>query len=479
MAIELKTIPNGWVKDGTNGYYSATFPGVTKGSATAGANPNLSYTYSVNPETGARIIYANAPQISTGLRNQVTGQSFDIGGSRIPVMSIDANGNKTNLSGYNQIKASYGDAGLKALEDGSRRAASTFMTQTGTTSTVKNSKDFKSSLGNAATLNKDGTTGESSQNGDGAAGTPSIDKLSDINFTISDKQREVRQSYPKNLKYPADLDVSLQDYIKINMYRYVPTPLSASKISTGGGLDSSGRPFEKRNSIGQCILPIQGQVSDTNTVDWSGATLSPIEAMAASASYNVIKSDLKDVGDAAAVAAEGVTKLLKDNQGDVQNFVATYFAGKAAGAQNLLARTTGAIINPNMELLFNGPQLRQFTLSFRLSPRGRADVDNVRKIIRFFKQGMSVKRSSSDLFLKSPNTFQVQYINANKDHPYIGRLKECALLNCTVNYVPEGTYMTFAEVPSMTAYDMQLTFTELTPLYDGDYPNDNDASVGY
>lgn len=467
MAIELKTIPNGWEKDGNNGYYSARFGQVTKDIRPSGSNPAITqqtYAYSVNPETGDRIVYAESGTLFSG---------------RQPIMSINANGEVKQLAGYAKVKENIGDAGLQRIQDSSKSAASQFMTQTGTTDTVKNSKEFKSSLGNAASLNKDGTTGETSQNGDGTSGTPSVDKLSDINFTISDKQGKVRQSYPKNLKYPADLDVSLQDYIKINMYRYVPTPLSASKISTGGGLDSSGRPFEKRNSIGQCILPIQGQVSDTNTVDWSGASLDPIQAMAAAASYTTIKSDLKDVGDASAAMAEGVTKLLKDNQGDIQNFVATYFAGKAAGAQNLLARTTGAIINPNMELLFNGPQLRQFTLSFRMSPRGRADVDNVRKIIRFFKQGMSVKQSSSELFLKSPNTFQVQYINAGKDHPYIGRIKECALLNCTVNYVPEGTYMTFAEVPSMTAYDMQLTFTELTPLYDGDYPNDGDASVGY
>jgi hypothetical protein len=349
------------------------------------------------------------------------------------------------------------------------------MTQTGTTDTVKNSKEFKSSLGNVATLNKDGTTGESSQNGDGESGTPSVDKLSDLNFSVSDAAGKVRQSYPKNLKYPADLDVSLQDYIKVNMYRYVPTPLSASQIASGGGLNRSGRPFEKRNSIGQCILPIQGQISDTNTVDWSSANLSPVQAMAASASFEIIKSGGQDTD----LAAEGMSKLIKENKGDIQNALATYFAGEAAGAQNLLSRTSGAIINPNMELLFNGPQLRQFTLSFRMSPRGRADVDNVRKIIRFFKQGMSVKQSSSELFLKSPNTFQVQYINAGKDHPYIGRIKECALLNCTVNYVPEGTYMTFAEVPSMTSYDMQLTFTELTPIYDGDYANDNDSTVGY
>lgn len=459
---ELQNVPSGWEKDGNNGYYSARFGQVTKGTSVPNANPaiaNQTYAYSVNPTTGDRIVYAESGTLFSG---------------RQPIMSIDSSGKVTELSGYSKVKENVGDTGLKTLQDSSRSAASSFMNQTGTTAAVKDSKEFKSSLGNAGTLNKDGSTTESGSSG-GDASTASLDRLSDIGGTIGDAAGKVRQSYPKNLKYPSNLDTAKQDYVKINMYRYVPTPLSASSISTGGGLNRSGRTDSKRSSIGQCILPIQGQVSDTNTVDWSSANLSPIQAMAAAASYSTIIAG----GQGADLAAEGMSKMIKDNKGDVQKFLATYFAGEAASAQNLLSRTSGAVVNPNMELLFNGPQLRQFTLAFRMTPRDRADVDNVRKIIRFFKQGMSVKQSSSELFLKSPNTFQVQYINSGKDHPYIGRTKECALLNCTVNYVPEGTYMTFAEVPSMTAYDMQLTFTELTPLYDGDYPNDNDASIGY
>jgi hypothetical protein len=35
----------------------------------------------------------------------------------------------------------------------------------------------------------------------------------------------------------------------------------------------------------------------------------------------------------------------------------------------ILQRTEGAILNPNMELLFNGPSLRSFTFSFKLASR--------------------------------------------------------------------------------------------------------------
>ena len=45
-------------------------------------------------------------------------------------------------------------------------------------------------------------------------------------------------------------------------------------------------------------------------------------------------------------------------------------AGEAVGVQGLLSRATGTVLNPNLELLFQGPQLRPFTFQFRLSPRG-------------------------------------------------------------------------------------------------------------
>ena len=66
-------------------------------------------------------------------------------------------------------------------------------------------------------------------------------------------------------------------------------------------------------------------------------------------------------------------------------------------------------MNPNMELLFDSPQLRDFTFSFLLSPRSQKEAATIVKIIRFFKQGMSPIRSKSRLFLRSPHTFRLAY----------------------------------------------------------------------
>ena len=39
-------------------------------------------------------------------------------------------------------------------------------------------------------------------------------------------------------------------------------------------------------------------------------------------------------------------------------------------------------MNPNMELLFQGPQLRTFSLSWKMSPRDYEESEMIKKIIR-------------------------------------------------------------------------------------------------
>jgi len=179
-------------------------------------------------------------------------------------------------------------------------------------------------------------------------------------------------------------------------------------------------------------------------------------------------------------AAGGIANTLRNNKG-VKEGVANIIAGAASGTgSQLLTRRTGAVLNPNMELLFQGPQLRDFTFQFKLSPRSKVDADEIIKIIRFFKQGMAPIRSQSRLFLKSPHTFQLQYLHRNEDHKFLNKFKECALQGCTVAY-GEGQYSTY-EDGMQSSYNMQLSFKELEPVFNDEYTgldNNQDTMLGF
>ena len=140
-------------------------------------------------------------------------------------------------------------------------------------------------------------------------------------------------------------------------------------------------------------------------------------------------------------------------------------------------------MNPNMETLFKGPTIRDFNFTFKLSPRNPKEAKRILQIIRFFKQGMAPIRSETQLFLKSPNIFELKYTHEGGDHKGLNKFKECALKSCDITYNPDaGEYSTFPD-GIMNSYQMTLGFSELEPIYNDDYGSNEagkiPASLGY
>jgi hypothetical protein len=290
-----------------------------------------------------------------------------------------------------------------------------------------------------------------------------------LNKQITDRKGGVRQNYG-NMRYPRDAKfMSEQDCIKFTMFRYQPKKVA---ITSGLGAFSGSN---KGKSMGTVMLPIQPTISDSNGVSWGENSMNALEAAAGAAALAGIMQGPEGMGK----SIEDIAKGIRENKNDAIAGLAAGFASQAAGGnQGFLTRATGAILNNNLELLFQGPALRSFTFTFSMSARYKEESEEIRKIIRFFKQGMSVKRSEGDLFLKSPNIFDIQYYNKNKEHRYINKIKTCALQNCVVNYTPAGNYATY-EDGAMTQYDITLSFGEIEPLFDDDYGQSDDGLIGY
>lgn len=283
-----------------------------------------------------------------------------------------------------------------------------------------------------------------------------------------------------NLRYPAKLNPANQDCIKFTMETNEGRSLNSSTSDTR--LNPLSRDRTQGTAIsGTVTLPIQSGITDSNGVEWGGANLDAKDAYLASLAYEGITS--KDgLGDKVSDLLGKVYNDLKSAGKDenIRKAINTYLTQEAVGIQGLLSRTSGAILNPNLELLFNGPTLRSFTFTFRLSPRSIPEAANVRRIIRFFKQGMAVKTASSGVFLKSPNIFNIQYLSSNALHKSLPRIKKCALLGCDVDYTPDGTYMTFNdEAKTMTSYQLSLRFSELEPIYNDEYDGIALDEIGY
>lgn len=273
-------------------------------------------------------------------------------------------------------------------------------------------------------------------------------------------------------RYPINSAGTGQDYIKFQILEYGGRDITQA----GGRLDT---PFGNRN-IGTnpkstIYLPIQSGITDENSVQWGGESLDAITAYFAGKSLQTME--------------QGPGSAIRDFSGDIggalknkiyADALKVYLAGQAVGTNSLLSRATGTLVNPNLELLFQGPQLRPFNFNFKLSPRSKEEADIVKAIIRSFKLASAVKVVAPTLFLKAPNVFKISYIDGEtgSTHRSINQIKTCALTSVSVNYTPLNTYMTFNDPEkSMVSYDLSLRFSELDPVTNADYQDNH--SVGY
>ena len=280
----------------------------------------------------------------------------------------------------------------------------------------------------------------------------------------------VPRNKKKNLQpltYPVDLGSSDQDVLKF-------TILERAAREISGGTQG------KRNSqsSGQDIfLPIPGGLSDSISVSYKESTLNALQLAAAETITNFVKDGKSGGAVKAALDNIQAGKNSENIKDVIGSATAATALGLPGGVNALLARQQGIILNPNMELLFDSPQLRTFGFTFKFSPREPSESKTVLQIIRTFKQAMVPKKDDKSFFLGSPNSFRVEYIHrGSPNHPGLNKYKECALTQCQVNYTPEGTYNTYRD-GIMHSYQMTLQFRELDPIFDKDYDELDETSA--
>ena len=204
------------------------------------------------------------------------------------------------------------------------------------------------------------------------------------------------------------------------------------------------------------------------------------------------------IGEGAVTTAEAAVAALNRGveipglKSDTQAAVRAAISGAALGAlgsnvsaRSVISRSTGQILNNNLELLFQGVNLRSFPFSITFSPRGPKEASVVKDIIRSLKMSMAPKAGEFDgaasqgIFLQSPDVFQLRYMRDDVDHPFLNAFKLCALTGMTVNYTNAGTYTTYEDGTPVNIR-MNLTFKELNPIYHEDYAQPEAGSgVGY
>ena len=310
----------------------------------------------------------------------------------------------------------------------------------------------------------------------------------------------------QSLRYPSEFIHEDQDCIQFQIFRYergskkirslTSTPAQGTKGKDGykeAGVAFSDNMRQSKlvggpkklltNKIGTILLPIPGAISDTNATSYGESKLNDFYAAGIDTVDGAITAGgLKKMMGELASGGKNLASSLKDP--GTRNALNSWIAAQAVGMaganispEQLMMRQSAQMINPNMEMLFSGPSVRSFQFLFKFTPRDQKESEEVKQIIRQFKQNMMPRFKGT--FLKAPNIFELSYRKGAGMHPFLNRFKMCALTNCSTTYTGDGTYATYHDgTPiSMT---MNLSFQELTPVYNEDYDNaDGAIGVGY
>ena len=286
-------------------------------------------------------------------------------------------------------------------------------------------------------------------------------------------------------RYPLRKLDNAEDYIQIDVLEYEPPGLGAKGGNTFALRSSDDILLNKGDSIQNIlqsvILPIPEGIGDTMAVGWGAGSVNPLQAalmsgasaiMGGEKPYEEFKKQIAKAGGTIGKAVQSAT-----GQGAITAALSAAVVNQLTGggdANQTISRATGTIFNPNIELLFSGVNLRGgFTFSFDLIPRFQKEGDEVRRIIRLFKQSMAPKRQAitgelGGIFIKAPNVYRLRYMNGGRIHPYLNRFKICALTNMDVSYTGSGTYATYSD-GTPVHMRLNLAFQELTPIYSEDY----------
>ena len=304
------------------------------------------------------------------------------------------------------------------------------------------------------------------------------------------------------LRYPADIAYDHADWVLFEFYDYLPPFKTASDTAknTPEALIAEynnsvkSAPLAKAKGYEPIAMYMPEDVAANYSQNWNGREFHPIAAAALSASGEVfgkVEAGAKSGGLAGATTAaiggaEGMVNRLTDKAfGGISGTMKTLTAGVIANAINrssfaggltandVLASQGGQILNPNTEVLYQGPQLRSFAFNYKMVARNEPESRNIQRICQMFKRASLPRAlgSGEKNLIGVPHIVKFTFKHKSEENKWIAQYKPCAIGSVNITYTPDGTWATYRD-GSPVAIILQLQFQELKLIFEDDISAD-------
>lgn len=280
---------------------------------------------------------------------------------------------------------------------------------------------------------------------------------------------------PGVLRYPSSPHSinADSDYIVFEFFKYSP-PFGRALNETDNTTANSGyqlyqssqeRSYQRESPLKPIILYMPEDIQAQYTAKWGGAGFG-----AAAAGLSRIAGTQ---GGAIPTAFETATGMIKTATYDALLKGINAFTGSNINIDQFLGGVSGTIINPNVEMMYQAPDLRNLSFKFKMTPKSETEAKSIREICTRFKKAMlptfggqaifGIQESAPNL-LTIPDLCQVTYMQGSKPHPYLPRYKLCAITGVDINYTPDGAYATY-EGGSPVATEISISLVETKVIF--------------
>ena len=294
----------------------------------------------------------------------------------------------------------------------------------------------------------------------------------------------------KTQKWPNDAIESTTDYVFFQFGKYVAPfgrdaqSSSGSTFSKRAGYISSSERMKPDPYLSSIMLPIPQDLGNDLQQQWQGKAFTGMGRAAVGAmaggQFNMIAQKAGDfTGNIKAIQDSLTTMGLNMVPG----------AGGNLDSNDISGATRGVVLNPNAELLYDSPELREIGMSFKMVPKNPAEAKTIRAIIKTFRraalpqwggtedlevgskrdveQGKALISDATqrDNFIRVPRLCKFTFMHGSSPHEWINQFKPCAISNVSVNYTPDGTFATYSD-GSPVATEIRLSFQETKLIFE-------------
>lgn len=252
------------------------------------------------------------------------------------------------------------------------------------------------------------------------------------------------------------------DYVTFEFFKYKPPfkntggknkkdEYSASIESLTSAENILG---DKPDGVKNIIMYMPEDIQSEYGANWSGAGFGFLAGrlMKGAGGNFDIGQVFKDLGDA---GRKGAVDFIVNNANNA--------LGSGVTTNQALGGIGGTIVNPNVEMMYESPEMRTFSLTYKMFASTPGESEEIRAICNTFKKNM-LPAFGGGAFIGVPNIVRVTFMTGTSPNPFVSQFKPCAISNVSINYTPDGSWASYPG-GAPVATNITINFKELKMLF--------------